>query len=225
MKAKATPSIIKRMAILIPACFLSILVLAFFSGPILTRIGEIPVLDETPIDADAVVVLYTGVDYYPRLIEAARVYNAGFAKTVVINGNRKTDVLRAIEKMGFSPSCHWAEDYVRILELNGVSRADILAISAEDVFDTISEAKVVGSALLAKNIHTIILTTSKFHTRRARHIWQAFFRDEMSVTAVAAKSDPYRPSGWWKEGRQIRWVMAEYGAWGYYLWHALIGNK
>lgn len=225
MKVKTTASNIKRIIILVAAGFLSILLVALFSGSILTRIGKVPVLDEPPINADAVVVLYTGVDYYPRLIEAARIYKRGFTKTIVINGNRKTDVLRGIEKKGFMPSCHWAEDYIRILELYGVSRPDIIAISAEDVFDTISEAEAVGSALLDRKIHSIILTTSKFHTRRARHIWQAAFKDKMFITAVAAELDPYTPSGWWKNGRQIRWVMAEYGAWGYYLWHALIDNE
>jgi uncharacterized SAM-binding protein YcdF (DUF218 family) len=225
MNAKRSPSVIKRMIIQISACLLLIFVLVFLSETILTGIGERLVLDEPPIDADAVVVLYTGVDYYPCLIEAARIYNQGLVKTVVINGNRKTDVLRSIEKMGFAPNCDWSEDYARILELHGVSRADIIAISAEDVFDSISEADAVGSALLARGILSIILTTSKFHTRRARHIWQAAFKGKMAVTAVAAKSDPYTPSGWWKEGLQIRWVMAEYGAWGYYWWHALIGNR
>ena len=212
------------MFALISACFVIVILLAFFSGPLLTCIGKVPVLDEPPTAADAVVVLYTGVEYYPRLIEAARIYNEGHVKKVVINGNRKTDVLRGIEKMGFAPSCHWAEDYVRILELFGVPRSNIITISAENVFDTISEAKAVGSALLARNIHAIILTTSKFHTRRARHIWQAAFKHEIDVTAVAAKSDPYTPSRWWKEGRQIRWVMAEYGAWGYYWWQRMINH-
>jgi len=53
------------------------------------------------------VVLTTGVEYYPRLIEAARLYKDGFTDKVVINGNRKTDVLRKLEAEGFRPYCQW----------------------------------------------------------------------------------------------------------------------
>jgi hypothetical protein len=27
----------------------------------------------------------------------------------------------------------------------------------------------------------------------------------------------------WKQGRHIRWVLAEYGAWGYYWWKEVLG--
>lgn len=201
------------------ALLLFIFSLVFLTGPIFTYFGEFIVLDQKPVDADAVVVLYTGVDYYPRLIEASRLYREGFVKAVVIDGNRKTDVLRQIEKKGFRPSCHWASDYIQILKLYGVPESAIVTVSAEDAFDTISEAAAVGKALIDQKIRKIIVATSKFHTRRANHIWQAAFQGKLAVTTVAARSDPYQPSGWWKEGRQIRWVMAEYGAWVYYLWH------
>ena len=86
-----------------------------FATPILCSIGEFPVYDENPVPSDAVVVLYTGVEYYPRLIEAARLYNDGLAENIVINGNRKTDMLRSLEDKGFVSCCNWAEDYIRIL--------------------------------------------------------------------------------------------------------------
>ena len=211
--------------LLLSAVLLIAILAILFSGPILTAVGSWPMVDDPPSTADAVVVLYTGVEYYPRLVEAASLYGAGHAGKVVINGNRKSDVLREIERNGFAPTCYWAEDYIRILELYGVPRTDVIAVSAEDAFDTISEAEAVGSRLRDDDIHNIILTTSKFHARRARHIWRARFKNRLHVSAVAAKSDPYSPSCWWKEGRQIRWVMAEYGAWGYYWWRTLWGSS
>jgi uncharacterized SAM-binding protein YcdF (DUF218 family) len=55
------------------------------SGMIMTRLGDFLVLDEEPVPSDAVVVLCTGVEYYPRLIEAAELFRKGFARKVVIN--------------------------------------------------------------------------------------------------------------------------------------------
>jgi len=192
------------------------------SRPVLTLAGRWLVMDEKPSRSDAVVVLYTGVDYYPRLIQAATLYTEGYAPKVVINGNRKTDVLRGLEERGFEPCCPWYEDDVRILGILGVPREAVLPISAEDAYDTVSEAEAVGMDLVRLGYRKVIVTTSKSHTRRAAFIWEHLYDGQWTVCVVAARTDPYDPAGWWKEGRQIRWVLAEYGAWLYYLWKKII---
>jgi uncharacterized SAM-binding protein YcdF (DUF218 family) len=189
-----------------------------FSGTILSSIGELLVVDEPPVRSDAAVVLNTGLEYYSRLIQAADLYRKGFAQKVVINGNRKSEVLKGLEKQGFRVCCPWYEESVRILELLGVPRKKIVTISVEDAYDTVSEAKAVGKSLLQSGISRIIISTSKSHTRRARFIWKSQFQDRLSIRMAAASSDPYSPEGWWKEGRQVKWVLAEYGAWLYYFW-------
>ena len=194
------------------------LLLCLFSGTILSRVGQSLILDEKPVSSDVVVVLNTGAEYYSRLIEASELYGKGYARKVVINGNRKTDVLRELESKGFKQCCSWHEDRIRILEILGVPRKDILTISAEDAYDTVSEAEAVGRELINEGYRNIIITTSRSHTRRAGFIWKTMFRDQLTVCMVAAKTDPYNPTGWWKQGRQIRWVLAEYGAWVYYWW-------
>ena len=211
----------RYMIILTAAIILLLLILA--SGAILRQLGEIIVLDNAPVQSDAVIVLNTGIEYYPRLIEAAEIYRAGFAGKVVINGNRKTVTLRELEGKGFKPRCPWYTDSVQILAILGVPEQDILWISAEDAYDTVTEALAVGEELKQQQIKTIIITTSKFHTRRANFIWNRLFMEHLSITTIAAKADPYKPSSWWKEGRQIRWVLAEYGAWIYYWWKEING--
>ena len=193
-----------------------------FYAPILTAIGSFIVNDENPVRSDAIVVLNSGVEYYPRLIESASLYNRGFAQKIVINGNRKTDVLRALEKKGFEACCPWYENSLRILSLYGVPRGSVIQISAEDAYDTISEAEAVGNELVSKGLKRIIITTSQYHSRRAGFIWKKIFKNRLSVCTIPAKTDPYTPNAWWKEGRQIRWVLAEYGAWFYYTWKRLI---
>lgn len=208
----------KRLWILLVVGLLVMVLMIPLSNRILQALGNYLILDEKPAHADAIVVLYTGVEYYPRLIEAAELYRKGFANKVIINGNRKTDELRAIEKKGFEPCCVWYEDFVRILARFGVPRKDVIAVSAEDVYDTTSEAEAVAPELLRRGIKKIILTTSKFHTRRAHFIWEKLLGNRLTICTAAAHTDPYDPNGWWKEGRQIRWVLAEYGAWVFYFW-------
>lgn len=211
-----------RYIIILAAAFI-LLVLTLMSGAVLRKIGEIIVLNNPPVRSDAVVVLNTGVEYYPRLIEAAEIYRSGFAGKVVINGNRKTDSLRELEAKGFEKCCPWYANSVQILAMLGVPESDIVWISAEDAYDTVSEALAVGTELKQHLIKTIIITTSKSHTRRANFIWTRLFKGQFSITTVAAQTDPYHPESWWQEGRQIRWVLAEYGAWIFYWWKEIVG--
>lgn len=206
----------RYLFVLIPVMLVLLVVL--FSGAILSKIGSLIVVDETPPYSDAVVVLLTGVDYYPRLIQAADIYRRKLARKVVINGNRKTDILRELEDKGFEKCCPWYSDSVQILTMLGVAEKDVNPISAENAYDTVSEAQIVGRELIRRNYSKLIITTSKFHTRRAKYIWQKMYKDRLTISVSPAASDPYDPQKWWQDGRQIRWVMAEYGAWVYYWW-------
>lgn len=217
------PKITRRriLTVLIPVGLLLAMVL--FSGTILRAVGRLIVVDEDPGRTDAVVVLNTGVEYYPRLIQAADLYRRGLAAHVVINGNRKTETLRDLERQGFQTCCPWYADSINILAMLGVPEANVLRISIEDAYDTVSEAAALGQELLKRRWKTIIITTSKYHTRRAKFIWQQMYTDRLVIYMVAAQNDPYDPDSWWKDGRQIRWLLAEYGAWVFYWWKEIAG--
>ena len=197
------------------ATILVIAVLAVVAGPwLLTQLGRFLVVDSpAPAQADAVVVLSTGVDYLPRLMQAADLYSRGTVSHVVINGNRKTDVHRELERQGYRSPRQWHEGSVSVLEFLGVPGERVVTVSAEDAYDTVSEAQYVGPALATHNISSIIVTTSKFHTRRANAIWQHLYGDQLDIQIAAAADDPFAVDGWWHHGRQIRQLMAEYGAW------------
>jgi uncharacterized SAM-binding protein YcdF (DUF218 family) len=194
-----------------------------FSGAFFRMLGDMVVIDDRAPSSDAVVVLNTDIELYPRLIQAAELYNQGLAENIVINGNRKTDTLRDLEAKGFKPCCPWYSDSVSILNMFSVPADKIIPISIEDAYDTVSEADAVGHELIKRKWKTVIITTSKYHTRRAKFIWQKMFGKQLSIYMVSAKTDPYDPHSWWKDGRQIRWLLAEYGAWIYYWWKEITG--
>ena len=201
--------------------FLVVLVFALLvmiHGKILTGIGSLLVVQDIPPKAEAAVVLNTGVDIYPRLMEAANLYTQETAAKVVINGNRKTDILRGLESSGYDPPCKWYAEEISVLAHLGVAKDHIVAISAEDAYDTISEAEIVGEILINNGMSSVIITTSKFHSRRARHIWSKMYKKKLKIYVAPAQNDPFDPAAWWKDGRQIRWVLSEYGAWVYYYW-------
>jgi uncharacterized SAM-binding protein YcdF (DUF218 family) len=195
---------------------LIIIFLAVVHEKILIGIGSALVVEDIPPKADAAVVLNTGINIYPRLIKAADLYRTVKVDRVVINGNRKTDFLRDLENSGYEPPVKWHAVLISVLEFKKVPKDHILAVSAEDAFDTISEAKIVGETLINNGMKDIVITTNKFHSRRARFIWSKMYEGKLNIFITSAKNDPYTPEGWWKSSRQIRWVMSEYGAWIYY---------
>ncbi|MDH3360174.1 MAG: YdcF family protein [Desulfobulbaceae bacterium] len=201
--------------------FVSISSVVALPNVFLPPLAHFLIVDQKPKHADVVVVLSTGMEYYSRLMEAASLYTNGYADKVVINGNRKNDELRALERIGFKHCCPWEEDTLRVLELLKVPREDVIAVSAEDCYDTTTEADVVAEALKAKGIKSIIITSSKTHTRRAYNIWQSKYGDSFDISCVAAKNDPFKPDAWWKDGRNARWILYEYGSWCFYYWKTL----
>ncbi len=201
--------------------FLVVIFLAFLiviHEKILSGIGSFLVVQDIPAKAEAAVILNTGVDIYPRFMEAADLYKQARAEKVVINGNRKTETLRGLENSGYEPPCKWYAEQISVLTHLGVTKDHILAISAEDAYETISEAKTVGETLINNGMSNVIISTSKFHSRRARHIWSKMYKGRLTIYIAPAQNDPFNPKAWWKSGRQIRWVLSEYGAWVYYYW-------
>jgi uncharacterized SAM-binding protein YcdF (DUF218 family) len=192
--------------------------LFFYRAEWLAYLGHSLVVDDPAATAEVAVVLTTGVDYVPRLLQAAQLYRDKRVKKIIINGNRKTDAIRKLEAQGFVPACQWYENSLRILEMYGVPRDRIWTVVAEDVFDTVSEAQAIRPLLLENDIDSMILTTSKFHTRRARFVWRKVMAADQGIYSSAAVDDPFDPDSWWQDGRQVKQVMGEYGGMAYYLW-------
>lgn len=196
-----------------------------FHQSLLSALGGFLVSASLPAKADAAVVLYTGVDLTARLIEAAALYRDGTVDKIVINGGRKDSAMYSLEARGFRTPADWYAEPLGILRFLGVARGDIVIIAAPDAYDTLSEALSVGERVLAMGMDSVIITTSKFHTRRAGYVWRALYADRLAIAAAAARSDPFDPEGWWRSGRQIRQLMAEYGAWVYYFWKRWLADS
>jgi uncharacterized SAM-binding protein YcdF (DUF218 family) len=195
-----------------------LLSLFIFRASWLGYLGNSLIVNDENGRADVAVVLSTGVDYVPRLLQAAQLYRDRRVKRILINGNRKTEAIRKLEQQGFVPACKWFENSLRVLEMYGVPREKVWAVSAEDVFDTVSEAQTIKPFLQKNNINSVLITTSKFHTRRARYVWRKVLGRQDGIYTSAAADDPFNPDGWWKDGRQVKQVMGEYGGMAYYVW-------
>jgi uncharacterized SAM-binding protein YcdF (DUF218 family) len=194
-----------------------------FADTLLTAMGRLVVDVRIPTRADAAVVL-AGPTYWARLQEAARLYRAGIVDVLVIDGGRKDDTLRQLEAAGFAPACPWYQDSLTALEMMGVPATDVVAIDASEAYDTVSEALWVGAAIERLGLRELIITTSQYHTRRSGLIWRAVSAGRFTIYTAGASGDGYTPNGWWRDGRQVRWLLAEYGGFLYYGWKRATGE-
>lgn len=196
----------------------------FFSVLALDLLARRLVLEEVPGQAQAVVVLYNNVEIYPRMVRAAQLYRDGYVEKVVVNGNRKVDALKSAESQGYRPANHWSENYEAFLKFNGVPDDNIVCIEAENAFDTRGEAKLVGKRLKELGLTDIIVTTNRFHSRRAAYIWRNVYGDDFKVRMIPMTNDSFTPGSWWRDSRQLKWVFYEIGSWFFMVLDSFTGR-
>ena len=187
-----------------------------FRKPILTSVGNYLVRTDKFTHADVAVVLNSYP--LPRLIEASRLYKGKTVDKIVINGNRKSEAKIWLEERGYKPPFPWYNTSMKILELLGVPEEDVILISAEDAYDTVTEAYYVGKELAKMDIKAIAVTTSKFHSRRAGLIWDRIHSKQFKIYVVATQEGFFEPDRWWKDGKQTRILLSEFGAFLFYYW-------
>jgi uncharacterized SAM-binding protein YcdF (DUF218 family) len=156
--------------------------------------------------ADAIVVL--GADVPIRAMAAADLYKQGMAPTVLLcPGNLSSEWKRAVSELGVDLPDD-AEMNRRVLIRLGVPTVAIQRIGEAD--GTIGEAKEVLSLARRTGIMSILVVTSKYHTRRTGQIFRWVMGDTVSVKVIASSYDSFNPSRWWQNRSDIRSVMFEY---------------
>ncbi|MFZ5648660.1 MAG: YdcF family protein [Bacillota bacterium] len=156
----------------------------------LSALGHCLVVDETPQKSDAIVIL--GGETVPRVAKGAELFREGYSNQIIMaGGGRLTSRYAEADLMLFE-----AEDL-------GVPRTSvILERNSESTYEN---AVFVKRIVQEKGIKSILLVTSNYHTRRARHIFSKVFEGTgVKITTVSAEDPKFSPSSWWKthEGQQ-----------------------
>jgi uncharacterized SAM-binding protein YcdF (DUF218 family) len=152
--------------------------------PLLRLAGSFWVVDETPENSDAIVML--GDDNYnaDRAARAAELFKAGLAPHVIASGR----YLRSYAS--------FAELEQRDLTERGVPVAAIVRL-AHHADDTREEAAAISQALASRGWRRVIVVTSDYHTRRSRYICQRLFPSGTILRVVAARDSDYNAEQWW----------------------------
>jgi uncharacterized SAM-binding protein YcdF (DUF218 family) len=160
---------------------------------------------EDPLEkAQAIVVLSGRMPL--RAMEAAKLYREGYAPKVWLT--HSTEPGATLEAMGIS---YVGEDAYnsRVLTHEGVSANDIKVIEPA-IVNTADELAAVSAALEAEKDTTVIIVTSKVHTRRVRILWNRLAPGRGRALIRAASDDPFEPRRWWRTTGDALDVVREF---------------
>jgi uncharacterized SAM-binding protein YcdF (DUF218 family) len=155
-------------------------------------VGRWLVVEDPLAKASAIAVLSGSMPL--RAMEAARLYRQGYAPEIWLT--RSSEPAETLKEMGISFA---GEDYYNTLILihEGVP-AEAIHVLETPVVNTADEIKLIGSALAGEKERTVIIVTTKAHTRRVRLLWRKLASGNGGVIVRAASRDTFDPRHWWR---------------------------
>jgi uncharacterized SAM-binding protein YcdF (DUF218 family) len=196
----------RRILLSVAACGILVLTLVAFLG-----VGRWLVAEDPPTNARAIAVLSGMMPL--RAIEAAELYRQGYAPEVWLT--HSSEPRETLQAMGIP--FEGEEDYnTRILIHEGVPPAAIHVLEPP-IVNTADEIRVINLALDREKDRSVILVTSKAHTRRVRLLWRKLVPRERRAVVRAASADPFDPAHWWRSTSDaldvVREVLGLMNAW------------
>jgi uncharacterized SAM-binding protein YcdF (DUF218 family) len=174
-------------------------------------IGRWLVTEDPLVKAQAIAVLSGRLPM--RADEAARLYKAGYAPQVWLT--RGKEPAASLQEMHIA---YIGEDFFnsRVLMHGGVP-SDAIRTLEPPVDNTADEIGVIAAELQQERGDTVIIVTSKAHTRRVRTLWKELAGGGGRAVVRAAHTDSFSPEQWWRTTRDsldvVREVLGLLNAW------------
>ena len=167
-------------------------------------LGRWLVVEDPLAKAQAIVVLSGAMPL--RAVEAAKLYREGYAPEIWLT--HSTEPGETLEKMDIP---FFGEDHYNKLVLihEGVP-AEAIHVLDPPIVNTADEIRAAAAALKPGNNATVILVTTKAHTRRVRLLWYRLAPGRARAIVRAASTDPFDPGHWWRTTSDALDVVREF---------------
>jgi uncharacterized SAM-binding protein YcdF (DUF218 family) len=161
---------------------------------------------ETPGTADAIVVLAGNAP--DRLPWAEHLRSQGYADLLVVSNE-------PVHTHGLETT--WLSLHRAGMSAPEIPDSSLLVIDNPPPESTIDEARRAADLLQARGLHSALLVTDAFHSRRAALLFRAAFAHKgLSVRSVPAP-DSFDLGHWWTHPVSSRRVLEEWTKFFYYL--------
>jgi uncharacterized SAM-binding protein YcdF (DUF218 family) len=185
--------------------------LVVFASIIFLGVGRWLVVEDPLDKAQAIVVLSGRIPM--RAQEAARLYNAGYAPQVWLT--RANEPAASLQEMHIA---YIGEDFFnsRVLMHEGVP-SNAIRVLEPRIDNTADELRAIAAELEREKGDTVIIVTTKAHTRRVSTLWKKLSGGRERAIVRAAPSDPFAPDHWWRATGDaldvVREVLGLLNAW------------
>jgi len=191
--------------------FIAAVLLLCLAVVLFLRVGRW-LVHEDPLNKSTAIVLLSGA-MPERAVQAAELYRAGYAPEVWIT--QATEPKRSMSKIGV-PFEGEEENSRRVLLHQGVPDKAI-HILTPSIVNTADELGVVAGSLQRAKGATVMVVTSKAHTRRVRALWDHLEAGRGQIIIRAAETDPFDAAHWWRSTHDaldvVREVLGLFNAW------------
>jgi uncharacterized SAM-binding protein YcdF (DUF218 family) len=176
-----------------------------------SNVGRWLVVEDPLAKARAIAVLSGRMPLRAR--EAAKLYRQGYAPEVWLT--HAAEPGESLKAMGLAYDGE--EVYsARVLIHEGVP-AQAIHVLEPAIVNTADEVRVLAAALAHEQDRSVILVTSKTHTRRVRLLWRKLAPPNCRGMVRAAREDPFDPGHWWRNSGDalevVREVLGLLNAW------------
>ncbi|MGC2768841.1 MAG: YdcF family protein [Candidatus Acidiferrum sp.] len=176
-----------------PRLWLTLVGAALFFGLfVFLNVGRWLVAEDPLRKADAIAVLSGRMPN--RALEAARVYKQGYARRVWLT--HSTEPGAELEQL--SIPYVGEESYDKQILIHEGVPADAIAILDPPIANTADEMNTIGGALRRENLNSVIIVTSKVHTRRVKALWKRLSAHDELAVIHGVSDDPFDPAHWWR---------------------------
>ena len=183
--------------------------LFFFRTEILSASGSFLIHESELTRSDAIVVL--GGNSLDRGQHAYSLYRQNFAGKIVCTGGNVPSVLSAIGEPLFE-----SEVSRRLILAEGVDSSAVIALSSST--STFEEAIELKDYAERNGLKSMIVVSSKFHTKRVSKVFDKAFKDSgITLLYSGAPSSSYDEAIWWKSESGMIMVNNEYMKLLYYF--------
>jgi uncharacterized SAM-binding protein YcdF (DUF218 family) len=181
------------------------------AAAIFFTVGRWLVVEDPLVHADAIVILSGRLP--ERALEAARVYQAGYADQVWISPPvSPVDELKAMH-ISFLGEDFYNE---KVLIAQRVPPDAIRILDRPDE-NTEAEVRQIVEDLRTLKFRSVIIVTSKPHTRRVRTIWRKLVGSDPRLIVRYAPDDTYDGAHWWRHTQDgldvVRETLGLLNAW------------
>jgi len=187
--------------------------LSSYRVPVLIKLGQYLVVEHKAKKADLIVCLAGGD--VERPLATVDAYRQGLAPYIFRAREEKPDGLDYLKKQVKD----YPTDFDRFkLVMRGFDiPGKVILTSDKSVESTMDEARLVHKVVLDRGFKSVIIVTSRIHSRRAWLTFKkAFEDDKVEIISLPSRYQLFDPKEWWKKRKYLRKVIIEYEKLIYY---------